>query len=282
MTKSKASIALSVALVTAMAVILPAMAQIRSTTRATPVTPPAAYDIQTIARDLSDKAQDACNLASNQRSRTPVELYVALCGFAGSAKAYAQMAADQREEAGLQNAARTLVSHAKEIDGLFGSAGATDFYQPWRLVQDKVSLLNNAYPAGYGYRSGTRDAASLPSRTRTRDTAPVTPSATSAAAATSTSGRFHWQGRVDGSDYIMLQGSQVTVSHIEGAYISDATYSLQVPLPQQALQLKLTKVRGRGNVEIVREPTADNKYTLAVLVEDPRSGADLYEFEVAW
>ena len=282
MMKPRTKIALFAAFVIAMLTTLPASGQRRSSSRATAVAPSATYDIQTIARDLSDKAQDACNVASNQRSRTPVELYVALCGFAGSTKAYSQMAADQRDEAGLQNAARSLVAHAKEIDNLFGSAGVLDLYQPWRLVQDQVTLLNNAYLAGYTNRGSTRNAASTPARGRTRDTAAVPSSTTGAVSAAAVTGRFHWRGRVDGSDYIMLQGNQVTVSHIEGNYIQDASYDLPVSLPQQTLQLKLTKVKGRGNIEIVREPAADNKYTLAVLVEDPRGGDDIYEFEVAW
>ena len=53
-------------------------------------------------------------------------------------------------------------------------------------------------------------------------------------------------------------------------------------LPQQPMQLKLTKLKGRGSVEIVRQPSEENEYILAVLVEDPAGGDDLYEFEVVW
>jgi hypothetical protein len=97
-----------------------------------------------------------------------------------------------------------------------------------------------------------------------------------------TAGRFHWRGRVDGSDYIMLQGNQVSISHLEDKYIQDASYELPVPLPQQAVQARLTKLKGRGSVEIVRQPMADNEYTLTVLIQNPAGGDDLYEFEVTW
>ncbi len=270
MTKHKTSIALLAALAIAMVQPLPARQQRGRTAgiARTSLLPPMA-DIQTIARDLSDKAQDAFNTAYNQRSRVPVELYMSLSGFAGSATAYWQMAAERREESGLQSAARRLVTQAKEIDGLYTSLGVTDLQGSWRVVQDHVTRLSNAYSFGYAGAGSVRSAtAAIPG--------------TSPAATTSAGGRFRWRGRVDGSDYIMLQGSQVTIRHVEAGYIQDASHELPVPLPQQALQLKLTKIGGRGNVEIVRQPTAENKYTLVVLVEDPKAGADAYEFEVTW
>ncbi len=225
--------------------------------------------INTIARDLSDKAQDVCNIASNQRGQTPVELYVTLCGFAGSARAYSQMAADGREDAGLRSAAQRLVAQTREIDALFSTLGAANLQQSWRTVQEQVALLSSNYPLVYTYPGSFRDAMMRAGR------APTTPAPVSG-------GRFHWRGRVDGSDYIMVQGNQVTISHLEDKYIQDASYELPVPLPQQAVQARLTKLKGRGNVEIVRQPTADNRYTLTVLIQDPAGGDDLYEFEVAW
>lgn len=225
--------------------------------------------VDTVARNLSNKAQDAFNIASNQRAQIPVDLYVALCGFAGSTRAYLQMVADGREEAGLRSAAYRLVAQAMDIDTLFGTTGASNVRQAWRAVQENVALLSNTYPLVYTYSGSFRDA-----MTRTGRTTPV-PTAASG-------GRFRWRGRVDGSDYIMLQGNQVSISHLEDRYIQDASYELPVPLPQQPVQARLSKLRGRGTVEIVRQPTADNRYTLTVLIEDPAGGDDLYEFEVTW
>ena len=268
--KPKMSIFLLAALIIAVVLPLPARQQRGSSAGITRTSPlPLASDVRTIARDLSDKAQDANNIAYNQRSRTPVELYVALSGFASSAKAYSQMAADLREESGLQSAARRLVSAAREIDGLYTSLAFTDLQGSWRLVQEHVARLSNAYSLGYIYGSSVRSTSARASRASTLPT-------------TVTGGRFRWRGRVDGSDYIMVQGSQVTIRHVEARYIQDASYELPTPIPQQAMQLKLTKLRGRGNIEIVRQPSAENKYTLAVLVEDPQEGDDSYEFEVVW
>jgi hypothetical protein len=258
-----------VAVILSLIASFPASAQVGSRSTVATASAQTAYSVATVARNLSNKAQDVFNIASNQRGQTPVELYVALCGFAGSTSAFAQMAADGREETNLRNAAYKLVAQAMEIDSLFGTSGASSLRQAWRQAQENVALLSNAYPLVYTYSGSYRDTMLRTTRATSVGT-------------TVAGGRFHWRGRVDGSDYIMVQGNQVSISHLEDKYIQDASYELPAPLPQQALQARLTKLKGRGNVEIVRQPTAENRYTLTVLVEDSAGGDDQYEFEVVW
>ncbi len=269
MIKPALRIVVFISVIVGMIAVLPTHAQLGGRSRETVLNDQAQSSVETIARDLSNKAQDAFNIASNQRAQIPVDLYTALCGFAGSTRAYAQMAADGREETGLRSSAYRLVAQAMEIDTLFGNSGVPNVRQAWRAVQENVALLSNAYPLVYTYAGSFRDTMTRTGRATTVPTS-------------TTAGRFHWRGRVDGSDYIMLQGNQVSISHLEDKYIQDASYELPVPLPQQPVQVRLTKLRGRGNVEIVRQPTAENRYTLTVLIEDPAGGDDLYEFEVVW
>jgi hypothetical protein len=262
---------LSALFLLAMAVPLPAMAQRpreAGITRTTPAPPPA-RSTETIARDLSDKAQDIWNLASNQRAKIPVELYVALAGFASSAKAYSQMAAEERDENGLRGSGRRLIAAAREIDALLSSAGPQSLQGPWRLAQEHVARLSNKFDLGYAFRGSSQDT--MVQASRPSQVAPKT-----------IGGTFRWRGRVDGSDYIMLQGNQVTIRHIEFQSIRDASHELSSPLPQQPVQAQLKKLRGRGTVEIVRQPNAANNYTLTLLIEDQPSGDDSYEFEVIW
>jgi hypothetical protein len=226
-------------------------------------------NIENIARDLSDKAQDAWNAVYNQRATSGVELYVTLAGFASSTKAYWEMAADAREDSSLRNAAGKIVAAATEIDSLVGNIQIQGLAEAWRLVQPKVAELSNTYSLGYTYRGrlGTRDIR------RGRGTV---------SSPTATSRFFRWRGRVDGSDYILLQGSQVTIRHLEYQPITGASYELPTPLPQAVVQVRLNKIKGRGQVELVRQPTAENNYTVAVMIEDPLGGDDLYEFELTW
>jgi len=257
------------AIIFAMIAPLPTSAQPGSRSGEPIQTAQALPSVEIIARSLSSKAQDAFNIASSQRRQIPVELYVALCGFAGSASAYSEIAAEAREEAGLRGAAQRLVAQAREIDTLFSTFGAANLQQPWRLVQEQVALLSNTYPLVYAYPGSFRDYVRQTSRATTLP-APIS------------GGRFRWRGRVDGSDYIMVQGNQVSISHLENKFIQDASYELTGPLPQQPVQARLTKLKGRGNVEIVRQPAPENRYTLTVLIEDPAGGDDFYEFEVVW
>jgi hypothetical protein len=273
MMKPAARTLVLISVTVAMTVIFPTSTWLGSRSTGSLLSAQTQSSVDTVARNLSNKAQDAFNIASNQRAQIPVELYVALCGFAGSTRAYSQMAADAREDAGLRSAAYRLVGQAMEIDALIGATGVSNVRQAWRVVQENVAALSNTYPLVYTYSGSFRDAMTRTGRATSIPTAIPT---------TTAGGRFHWRGRVDGSDYIMLQGNQVSISHLEDKYIQDATYELPTPLPQQPVQARLAKLRGRGNVEIVRQPSADNRYTLTVLVEDPAGGDDLYEFEVTW
>jgi hypothetical protein len=234
-----------------------------------PMAPPPSANMETIARNLSDKSQDAWNAVYSQRWQTPVELYVALAGFAASTKAYWQMAADAREDANLRNSASSIVAAAAEIDSLLGGAKVQGLFPAWRMVQPHVMALSNTYNLGYTmrgrgvYQEGRRDTAMTPG-------------------AAAFSGRLRWRGQVDGSDYIMLQGGQVTIRHLEFSPITGASFELPNPLPRAPVHVNLTRLRGRGRVEIVQQPTAENDYTVTVLIEDTPAGSDFYEFELTW
>jgi hypothetical protein len=216
-------------------------------------------DMATIARDLSDKSQDARNAALNNRSNSPVDLFVALHSFAAATLAYRDMAADGRDEASLRSVASWLIARAGEIDSVLNRGDTRYIRNDWQLVQENLRRLSDRFNLGYrrgmsgswrGQRAGT--------------------------------GYFKWQGRVDGSDYIMVQGTRVTVRHIEARTIREASYDLPNPMPRRPVTVSLRKLRGRGTVEISQQPDASNNYTVEVYVEDPRQGDDIYEFELTW
>ena len=72
------------------------------------------------------------------------------------------------------------------------------------------------------------------------------------------------------------------IDHLESNPIRNANYSLPQPLPRSNVQVQLNKIRGRGNVELVEQPSAYNDFTATVLIEDPDPGADEYDFELTW
>src|SRR5207244_10190073 len=108
------------------------------------------------------------------------------------------------------------------------------FNQRWSAIQANLSNQNLASangsiyqngPIGRVYQDGSINSGSYPS-----------------------AGHFRWQGMVDGLDNISLQGSRVSINHLQSAPIQQATFNLSVPLPRRPVNLTLTRVRGRVNI----------------------------------
>jgi hypothetical protein len=163
----------------------------------------------------------------------------------------------------LRTEGRNLVLQAEKID-LMLDRSTVDIRDDWAPVQNEVARLAGALGVRYGSNRTTRAPAVLD-----RDLERF-------------AGRFRWQGRVDGSDYVRVRGNSVTIQHVEARNVADASYDLPSPLPRNPVNIQLNKLRGRGRVELVERPSAANNYTAVVLIQDVQSGADFYEFELSW
>ena len=53
-------------------------------------------------------------------------------------------------------------------------------------------------------------------------------------------------------------------------------------LPEAEVTVSLRQLDGRGRVELIQSPSAENDYTAVVRIEDSDSGDDTYEFELTW
>jgi hypothetical protein len=96
-------------------------------------------------------------------------------------------------------------------------------------------------------------------------------------------GHFQWQGLVDGSDNIRLQGSNVNVTHFSAGPIQEASHQLSAALPYSPVHVTMNKVRGRGQIRLLEQPTASNNYTAVVQVNDQATpGSGWYEFTLDW
>jgi hypothetical protein len=95
-------------------------------------------------------------------------------------------------------------------------------------------------------------------------------------------GVLRWRGVVDGTDYIELQGNQVTVRHMKSQPIMDASFDLRTPLPRRPVNVQLNRIRGRGVVDLVEQPRASNGYKAVIYIQDDDGGQDVYEFELSW
>jgi len=159
----------------------------------------------------------------------------------------------------LREGAQSLINSAGEIDNLVSRTGG--IRQDWRLVEDQLAALSEHF--GLGYDPPRRGRWSDSERGRV-------------------SGRFRWEGRVDGNDELTLRGDRVSIRHLANNPITDDGYDFVEPLPRRPVNVRLTKLAGRGRVDIVEQPSGRNGWSVKVLIEDPEGGSDVYRFELDW
>ena len=95
--------------------------------------------------------------------------------------------------------------------------------------------------------------------------------------------RFQWRGQVDGVDEILIRGGSVRVRHVEAKPIQRQDYRFTAPLPEWNVDLTLHKIEGRGDVELIEEPSSWNDFTAVVRLDDKNQiGDGYYEFELTW
>jgi hypothetical protein len=214
---------------------------------------PADVTLETAARDLSDKAQDLRNVTINNPSANTVELNMAIGALAGSALAYSRAVAERRSDEELRSGAVRLIHQMQEIDTLLLEQ-RRNLPDLWPTVQDHAVRVSDFYSLGYTVSRGRTESGGL----------------------------LRWRGRVDGTEHVILRGNQVTVRHLAHQPVSDASYNLSAPLPRRGVNVRLHKVRGRGRVELLQQPSSFNRYSATVLIDDTEAGADFYEIELSW
>ena len=95
-------------------------------------------------------------------------------------------------------------------------------------------------------------------------------------------GVFHWEGRVDIGADIEIQGDSHVVKDRGGQGTIEYTSRFESSLPATGVALAIDKLDGRGEVDLIQAPSAENDYTAIVRIEDDDSGPDRYKFELRW
>lgn len=98
----------------------------------------------------------------------------------------------------------------------------------------------------------------------------------------SLSGSVRWQGTVDDNVYVQIQGSFVDVRAISGTPYNNGSYNFTSALPYRSVNVRLNKIRGRGDMRVIQQPNRDNNFTAIVQIQDSNRGASDYEFELSW
>ena len=228
--------------------------------------------VEDIARNLRESADRAYNTFQARQGATAGNLSMSLSNFANSARIYSDSVLNT-QQAGLRSGARNLITQAERIDRSMARLPEnSQLRSDWTAVQNEVARLSSAL--NLPYTSGQRLAA--------RDPDPYYSSPSSPSYSGTGEGYMRWQGQVDGTDHIILQGNRVSIRHLQSARIANPSFDLRASLPRYPVNVNLTRVRGRGNVQILEQPSARNNYSVTVLVEDNDGGSDFYEFELTW
>src|SRR5262249_46438153 len=102
------------------------------------------------------------------------------------------------------------------------------------------------------------------------------------AATTSNGGSMRWSGEVDGEVLVTLRGRQVLNTAVHGRNVSGQQVDPESPLPRWPVTVTLQNVQGRGQVELIEQPTNENQFAAKVRIVDPQPGSDSYSFVLAW
>ena len=78
------------------------------------------------------------------------------------------------------------------------------------------------------------------------------------------------------------RGEEIAYEVRRGAPPVPADSSCNQPLPQATVRVAVRKVRGRGKVTLLQQPSEDNHFTTKLLVEDPGGGSDLFHIRLSW
>lgn len=93
---------------------------------------------------------------------------------------------------------------------------------------------------------------------------------------------FTWNGTVDREVLLVIRGRSVETR----ANGIDASFPARVEgrddLPRELGDVQVHLADGRGEVEVVQQPTPRNDFTAIVRVYDPRAGADRYRVVASW
>jgi hypothetical protein len=87
---------------------------------------------------------------------------------------------------------------------------------------------------------------------------------------------FEWNGSVDREVQIVMRGNRVWTNNIGWTESNRYNARPMASLPRQDGQVLVQVVNGRGDVEVIQQPNAQNGYSTTVRIRDPRSGSDRY------
>ena len=217
-----------------------------------------AEQLRTQGNDLAERSYtDYSN--SSFSNRGDVEALYLAQQFSASANVFQRMLRDGRRESELKDAAAILSDLARRAGGNYSRRNQWNDVQ--RTLNDILRELNVPGSSGRGGGGVGRDNNGGGGRT---------------------TGRVRWRGMVDDDVHLVIRDEQIEIRTIGGSEYNNATYNFTSPLPRRRVNVSAAKLKGRGEVRVIQQPSRDNDFTAVVQIRDPSGGAKDYEIEVTW
>jgi hypothetical protein len=93
---------------------------------------------------------------------------------------------------------------------------------------------------------------------------------------------FSWSGTVDREAIIVMRGAFLETQGDGFESFREARYRISDALPRSSGTVSIARADGRGDVEVIEQPSLFNGYTTRVRVRDRQRGADQYRLVVTW
>ncbi len=93
---------------------------------------------------------------------------------------------------------------------------------------------------------------------------------------------FEWSGRVDREVRITMHGRDARTQMADRSPFPSQRLNVETALPQRDGRVTVRVQDGRGDVDVVQQPSARNDYTTIVRIRDRSSGADDYRLTAYW
>ena len=93
---------------------------------------------------------------------------------------------------------------------------------------------------------------------------------------------YEWDGVVDKEIQIQLRGNRAYVRAIGAGDDRNSRGRVLGGLPQQTGNLVVQRLEGRGDVDVIEQPSSRNGYTATLRIRDPRGGAARYRIVAYW
>lgn len=96
-------------------------------------------------------------------------------------------------------------------------------------------------------------------------------------------GWFEVRVWVDSSLEASISGEQAQLQAIGGTPHTEHLTSFSEPFPSTPLRaLRVVTKEGRGHVQVIGEPSAQNDYTARLRIDDPQTGGAIYHVSLEW